>query len=214
MAKGGDALARSPCAPRALPDADSRLRSVFLQHRLIAGMAEVPAVHRTLAKFALEQIVDRLLAVPGGLEPLMLLQRDEALLARSTAVAVLTVVLARHAGWPEDRLSDLGSAALLRDLGLVLDESMPGRAGFGWLLGQGCDDFWLRCAMVARHARGDAGAIGDAEGACAVVGLAAAIAELPEVDARADLRGALRRSRMASGLPASLVDLACRVFAG
>lgn len=206
-------MARPSSAPRALPDADSRLRSVFLQHRLIAGMAAVPAVHRTLAKFAIEQIVDRLLAVPGGLEPLMLLQRDEALLARSTAVSVLAVVLARHAGWPEDRLADLGAAALLRDLGLAIDPSMPGRAGFQWLLQQGHDDFWLRCAMVARHARGDAGTIGDAEGACAVVGLAAAIAELSEVDTRADLRGALRRSRSASALPSALVDLACRVLA-
>lgn len=141
---------------RALPVApppDSRLRSVFLQHRLIAGLPRLAGVDPTTAKLVVQGVVDRLLQVERGLEPLMLLQQDEGLLQRSTAVAVLAVLFARRAGWPADRLADLGAAALLHDLGMTLAPEAPDPAAFRWLLARGDDDFWLRCALVARHWR-------------------------------------------------------------
>jgi hypothetical protein len=172
--------ADDPIAPpgrgdRGAAEDDSRLRSVFLQHRLIVYVRELRGVGLPTAKFAVEHTVERLLAVPGGLEPLMLLQRDEPALARATAVAVMAVALAREAGWPIASLADLGAAALLADLGAVLgDDDDPGRAAFHWLLDRGTDDFWLRCALVARHLHrgaGGAGAIGSAQ----VVRLARAV---------------------------------------
>lgn len=132
---------------------DSRLQSVFLQHRLIAGLPKIEGVDASVAKLVIQGVVDRLLQVDGGLEPLMLLQDDEALLQRSTAVAVWTVVIARRAGWPLEQLADLGSAGLLHDLGSVLDEQAPGAAAFRWLLDRGDDDFWLRSALCARRWR-------------------------------------------------------------
>lgn len=136
----------SPLAP------DSRLQAVFLQHRLVAALPPLRGVAPSSAKFAIGRIVDRLLAVPGGLEPLMLLERDPRRLAAATSLAVLVVMLAHGAGWPSGALSDLGAAALLAEIGPVLDEQAPAPAAFRWLLDRGNDDFWLRCALVARHA--------------------------------------------------------------
>jgi hypothetical protein len=207
----GEQIAPVRRQTRAHADADSRLRSVFLLHQLIAGLPAIPGVAPPTAKFVVEQIVERLLGVPDGLEPLMLLQRDASLLSRSTVTAVVAVVLARAGGWPEDSLADLGAAALLSELGTVLDDSAPGVAGFTWLLDQGCADFWLRAAMIARLAR-DPLADGEAmPGAVAVVRTAVAITALP-VAARAELRGALRQSPAAAGVPAPVLDLATRVF--
>src|SRR5690606_1582927 len=121
---------------------DSRLRSVFLQHRLIAGLPSIAGVSAATAKLVIQGVVDRLLQVPGGLEPLMLLQQDEALLRRSTAVAVLSVVFARRVGWPVEKLADLGAAGLLHDLGAIIDPKSPGSASFHWLLLRGNEDFW------------------------------------------------------------------------
>jgi hypothetical protein len=151
-----------PIAPpgrseHAAPQADSRLRSVFLQHRLIATVGPLPGVPLRTTKMIVEQIVERLLALPGGLEPLMLLQRDERALARGVAAAVVAVVVARAAGWPVASLADLGGAALLAELGEVLGDD-TGRAAFHWLLERGSEDFWLRCALVARHVRREAAA--------------------------------------------------------
>jgi hypothetical protein len=199
--------------PRGGGDADSRLRSVFLQHRLIAGLPAIPGVPPTTAKFVVEQIVERLLLVAGGLEPLMLLQRDEDLLARGTVEAVLAVVLARAAGWPEERLPDLGAAALLRDLGRVLDEGSPREAGFAWLLERGHDDFWLRCALAARQGRGPLPDGEPALGSVAVVRLAAAVADLASQRTGASLAAALREHVDTAVLPRPLTELACRVFA-
>lgn len=142
----------------AKPDAeDSRLRSVFLQHHLIAAIPAVGLVPPMLAKVVVEAVVDRLLGISGGLEPLMLLQKDDALLRRSLHVSVLVVVLARAAGWGEEWLADLGAAALLHDLGMILDPAQPATAGFQWLVERGCEDFWLRSAVVARTWREDHG---------------------------------------------------------
>tara|TARA_R110002072_G_scaffold241027_8_gene399701 strand:+ start:56184 stop:57182 length:999 start_codon:yes stop_codon:yes gene_type:complete len=148
---------------------DSQLRSVFLQHRLIAGLPAIVGVDATTAKLVIQGVVDRLLQVDGGLEPLMLLQQDEDLLRRSTAVAVLAVVFARRAGWPVEQLADLGAAALLHDLGVILDAASPGRAAFGWLLDRGNEDFWLRSALIARRWRDGLVASTDSAGPLAVI---------------------------------------------
>lgn len=129
---------------------DSRLQAVFLQHRLVAGMRRIPGLDPAVGKVAVQAVVERLLSTPGGLEPLMLLQQDPARLGRATATAVLASAFARVLGWPEHRLAELGVAALLRDVGEVLDEANPGPAAFVWLLQRGADDLWLRAALVAR----------------------------------------------------------------
>ncbi len=214
-----------PIAPpgrseRSAPEADSRLRSVFLQHRLIANVPGLPGVPLPTAKFVVEQVVERLLAGPGGLEPRLRLQRDVAALARATAAAVLTVVLARAAGWPVASLTDLGAAALLADLGRVLDEEDdPGRAAFQWLLDRGTDDFWLRCALVARHRHSPAespAAAGDGPipGATTLLRLADAVLGAPGGDH--DRRGDADIDAIArgAGVPAELCALAARLRGG
>lgn len=160
-----------PHAPPRPPaeESDSRLRSVFLQHRLIAGLPAIDGVDPTTAKLVIEGVVDRLLQVEGGLEPLMLLQQDEALLKRSTAVAVLSVVFARRIGWPVELLADLGAAGLLHDVGANLDATSPGPAAFQWLLERGDEDFWLRSALVARRWRDGTAASADQAGPLSVI---------------------------------------------
>lgn len=101
----------------------------------------------------------------------MLLQHDEALLRRSTAVAVLTVVFARRVGWPAELLADLGAAGLLHDLGSILDPALPGRASFHWLLERGDEDFWLRSALVARRWRDGSAASADQAGPLSVIAI-------------------------------------------
>lgn len=163
--------------------ADSRLRSVFLQHRLIAGLPAIAGVDPMIAKLVVEGIVDRLLQVPGGLEPLMVLQQDEGLLRRSVEVAVLSVLFARRIGWSADSLADVGAAGLLFDLGAVLDASSPAETSFRWLLMRGEDDFWLRSALVARRWRDADAASADQEGPLSVVSvvrMAVAVQEAQE----------------------------------
>lgn len=133
------------------PEPESRLRSLYLQHRLLGGLPEMAGVDPATQKLVIQAVVDRLLQLPSGLEPLMLLQQDDALLQRSTAVAVLTVLFARRSGWPDDQLADLGAAGLLHDLGTVLDAENPSLSAFHWLLSRGDEDFWLRSALVARR---------------------------------------------------------------
>ncbi|MBX3464338.1 MAG: hypothetical protein KF830_14295 [Planctomycetes bacterium] len=152
-------------------ETDSRLRSVFLQFHLLQSLGRGGPVPPGLAKVIVQAIVDRLLQVPRGLEPLVLLQAEPARLRRGTEVAILTVLFARVAGWPDDRLADLGGAALLHDLGALLDPHAPGAAGFAWLLGQGTDEFWLRSALIARSWADD-DAIGGDEGLAGAGGAA------------------------------------------
>lgn len=182
-------------------DTDSRLRSVFLQFHLMHGLGQGGPVPPSVAKVVVQAIVDRLLAVPGGLEPLVLLQPQPALLRRSTEVAVLAVVFARVAGWPDDRLADLGAAALLGELGTVLDADRPGAAGFGWLVQRGTDDFWLRSALVARWWRDDQ-VVGGSDGLVSAVG--AAMVRLASAAA----------SCFAAGLDAAAVGPCLRAGAG
>lgn len=183
---------------------DAHLRAVFLQHRLIAGVASIPGLRPDAATLVVQRVVDRLLGVPGGLEPLVRLQQDERLLRRGITVAVLAVTFARRAGWPDERLADLGAAALLRDLGQILDPARPGPAAFQWLLQRGADDFWVRCALVARRA---APGSGDEPGAVAVARLAAAVADaLPAAEARAVVP-AWRRAEFVASLPPGLADV-------
>lgn len=164
-----DVMAPQPRSKPVIESPDSQLRSVFLQHRLIAGLPAIAGVDAMTAKLAIQGVVDRLLRIDGGLEPLMLLQQDEDLLRRSTAVSVLAVVFARRAGWPVEQLADLGAAALLHDLGSILNPSSPGRAAFGWLLERGNEDFWLRSALIARRWRDGLVASTDPAGPLAVI---------------------------------------------
>ena len=201
---------------RVVAEVDSRLRSVFLQNRLIAGLPRLPGVPLPIVKFVVGQIVDRLLAVPGGMEPLMVLERDPARLAASTGVAVLTVVVARAAGWPGRALADLGAAALLADLGSLLAEEEPGTAGCRWLLDRGVDDFWLRCALVARHARtpaGDAQAL-HACGGLVFVRLAIAIHDAMQGSGWTDGWRAVLATGDAGQWPDGLLGVSAAAFAG
>jgi len=136
---------------------DSRLRSTFMQYQLIAAFTERSVISPHLGRVTLGAVVDRMLGMAGGIEPLTLLQRDEALLHRSLHVAVFAVMVGRVVGWPEDLLADLGGAALLHDIGQVLDAEQPARSGFAWLIGRGSGPFWLRCAIIARTWRQDHG---------------------------------------------------------
>jgi hypothetical protein len=196
---------------RASVEADSHLRSVFLQHRLIASLPRLPGVARPVAKLVVEQVVERLLALPGGMEPLMLLERDPARLADGIAVAVLTVLLARAAGWPVEQLADLGVAALLADLGSLLDDEAPERAAFRWLLERGSEDLWLRCALVARHAGpvdGAGASARSADGGSAVLVRVArsALAAARDGGAPATWLPELRES-LGDEVPAALLEL-------
>ncbi|MBL8729998.1 MAG: hypothetical protein JNM25_16355 [Planctomycetes bacterium] len=189
-----------------LADTDSRLRSVFLQFHLMHDLAQAGPIPPSVAKVVVQAVVDRLLVVPGGLEPLVLLQRDPVLLRRSTEIAVLAVLFARVAGWPDDRLADLGGAALLCELGSALDATRPGPAGFGWLLQRGTDDFWLRCALVARWWRDDQ-VVGGRDGMAGAVG--AALVRLAAVTAACIADGATAASigaRLRAGAGRPLAD--------
>jgi hypothetical protein len=187
---------------------DSALRSVYVQHRLITGLPTLPGVAPATAKAVVQMVVERLLSLPGGLEPLMLLQQNGALLQTGIRVAVLTVLTARAAGWPDERLAALGAAALLHDLGSILDELRPGPSSFAWLLEHGTDDLWLGCALVARTWRQDHGALDEAGrgglAAAALVRLAATI----EAELRRDGRvcqDRIEAAARAGAFPAELV---------
>jgi len=205
----------------ARPDSpDSRLRSVFLQHQLIAAIPAHGLVPPHLAKVVVQAVVDRLLAVAGGLDPLMLLQRDQGLLYRALHVAVLTVVVARAAGWSEDGLADLGAAALLHDLGAILDPGQPAAAGFAWLLERGTDDFWLRSAVVARTWRDDHGSsIREiAAGGCGAAAFVRLGSELERLSrngtmSRLGVEAALGESAAGGAFPREFVEVAAGAFA-
>lgn len=164
-----DVMVSQPRSKPVIESPDSQLRSMFLQHRLIAGLPAIAGVDVMTAKLAIQGVVDRLLRIDGGLEPLMLLQQDEDLLRRSTAVAVLAVVFARRAGWPVEQLAELGAAALLHDLGSILNPASPGPAAFRWLLERGNEDFWLQSALIARRWRDGLVASADPAGPLAVI---------------------------------------------
>ena len=189
---------------------DSALRSVYVQHRLIAGLPTLPGVPPATAKAVVQMVVERLLALPGGLEPLMLLQRDSGLLPSSIRVAVLAVLAARAAGWPDERLADVGAAALLHDLGSILDEARPGPAAFTWLLERGADDFWLRCALVARRWREQHGNLveagNDGQGVAALVRMAAELERCLRAGAPGALRPRLGQLAAAGAFPAELIE--------
>ena len=200
-----------PGTPPRWPDRgeDGSLRAVFVQHRLIAGLPPLPGLDPVAKQAVVAAIVDRLLAVPGGLEPLMLLQRDAALLQRSTVVAVLAVVLARRIGWPDEQLADVGAAALLHDLGAVLAPDRPAAAAFAWLLDRPADDFWLRCALVARSWREDHGALataGRGYGLPALVRMAVECASLMEHAGPGSLAAALAGTSVAGAFPLELIS--------
>lgn len=203
-----DVMTPQPPSKSRADACDSRLRSVFLQHRLIAGLPAIEGVDAMVAKLVIQGVVDRLLQVPGGLEPLMLLQQDEELLQRSTAVAVLAVVIARSAGWSVEQLADIGAAALLHDVGAMLDADAPARAAFHWLLERGNEDFWLRSALIARRWRDGQQSVADPAGPLAVVGVVRLAIE-------AHRRGAKGMAAVADAgsAPAELAQIAIRALA-
>ncbi|MCA8978348.1 MAG: hypothetical protein KDC98_26705 [Planctomycetes bacterium] len=152
-----DPPVRPQTAASGAAGADSQLRSTFLQHQLIAAFTSGCVIPPHIGKVTLAAVVDRLLMLDGGTEPLTLLHRGESLLQRSLHVAVFGVVFARALGWPEGQLADFGSAALLHDIGCVIDPARPAIAAFRWLLERGRDRFWLQAALVARTWRDDHG---------------------------------------------------------
>ncbi|HEB52503.1 MAG TPA: hypothetical protein ENI87_04515 [bacterium] len=206
---GGDDLPSTPLQRcRALPEAGDSLRSVFMQHRLIAELPEIPGVAPEHAKRIVQGIVERLLRTDGGLEPLMRLQQEGARLRRCTAVAVLTVLFARRIGWPPERLADLGIAGLLHDLGSVLERERPDAAAFVWLLERGDDDFWLRNALTARRWRDGEGAVRDDSGPLASVTLVRAA-----VAAQREGAAGIERLVRAGEVPPDVGELAQRALA-
>ena len=194
-------------AARAEGSVDSQLRSVFVQNHLVEAVRTVPGVDLAAGKAILQGVVDRLLQIPGGLEPLMLLQQDEALLQRSTSVAVLTVWMARRAGWPMGDLADLGVAGLLYDLGSILSTKEPAAAAFRWLLTRGDCDSWLRSAIVAGGWRRMPS--GAEPAALTLVRMAIAVASSPGEDARSALCDIAR----AAAAPDDLAELAAESLA-
>ncbi|MFT4513354.1 MAG: hypothetical protein ACI89X_002901 [Planctomycetota bacterium] len=207
-AESGEIMAPQPRTKPVIESPDSQLRSVFLQYRLIAGLPAIAGVDVMTAKLVIQGVVDRLLQIDGGLEPLMLLQQDEDLLRRSTAVAVLAVVFARRAGWPVEQLADLGAAALLHDLGSILDAASPGPAAFRWLLERGHEDFWLRSALIARRWRDGLVARTDPAVPLAVI----TIVRLAVVAYDQGAVG-VDAARDAGAVPEGLAELACSVLA-
>jgi hypothetical protein len=167
---GGPAI-RPPRVGEPAAAADSRLRSVFLQHRLLAGWRHVPGLPDEAAHRIVAQVVDRLLAAVGGLEPLLAMERGGVDAADAARTAAIAVALARAAGWPTAALADLGVAAFVVDVGRAVEPTDAARAGMRWLLGRGVDDLWLRCAAIARLAPPHDGPAG-VDGAAAVVRLA------------------------------------------
>ncbi len=209
----GEPIASLLPTERVAADADSRLRSVFLQHRLVAGMPRWPGLPPTVAQFVIEQIAEHLLAVPGGLEPLMMLEREQPLLVRSTSIAVLAVSLARAGGWPAGQLAELGASALLHDVGSVLGDGASGRAGFQWLSSRGSSEFWLRCALVARHARAGAGEAGEPPSfSVAVVQLAAVLHERMAATGCVPTAAWLRTEPACAGIPDAVLGLVDRLW--
>lgn len=174
VAAGGEptaALRRAEARPEA---GDSGLRALFLQHQLM-GHVGVGFWSPLQAKVVVQGVVDQLLSIPGGLEPLMLLQRDPAVLGRGLRVAIVTVLCARVVGWPDARLAELAASAALHGVGELVDASRPEAAGFLWFLQRGPGEFWLRCAIVAHGARTPPeGALG--EPAALGIGAAALVA--------------------------------------
>ncbi len=144
---------------RAVTEAgDSHLRAVYLENQLMA-MVDERRIAPGIARCVLHGVVEYLLQLPGGLEPLTLLQGEPKALRQALHVAVVAVHLARLAGWPQSRLGELGAVALLHDVGALLDASRPAEAGLAWMLERGADDFWLRGAFVAASWRQENGAL-------------------------------------------------------
>lgn len=207
---------------RAMPVGDggsSRLRSVFLQHRLLALLDPRSPVEPAQANQVVQVIVERLLAEPGGMEPLMLLQRDERLLSRSLTAAVLAVVLARAAGWHDCAAADLGAAALFAEVGEVLDRRQPAASASAWLLERGEGQFWQLGAAVARRWRTDRTASmaeieGIEAGIALFVRLAAAVgASVAQGDRDVErIRGELAAAARRGCFPHELVDVVARVL--
>lgn len=127
---------------------DSRLRAVYLENQLMS-MIDERHVPPDVARCVLHGIVDCLLRVDGGLEPLTLLQRVPSALSRALHVAIVTVQMASVGGWPQSHLGQLGAIALMHDIGAVLDPGRSAAASLYWLLDRGTDEFWLRAACVA-----------------------------------------------------------------
>ncbi len=198
---------------------DSRLRSIFLQHHLIVALGSSSWMPPHQAKVAIAGVVDRMLGLAGGMEPLMLLQRDDVLLYRSLHVAVLAVAFARVAGWPDERLPDLGGAALLHDVGAAIDPDRPGPAGTGWLLERGLDEFWLLSAVVAgawRRPHGSSLAdLGPNDSLAAAIVRVAAIVERISgaAPSSAAVRDGLRAAAADGTVPIELVEVGLATLA-
>lgn len=206
----GGAAIRPPRVGEPDGAADSQLRSVFLQHRLLRRWRHVPGLPDDVGRHVVASVVDRLLAVPGGLEPLLAMERGGVDLADEAVVAALAVVLARAAGWPAAALADLGVAAFVVGLGRAIDQDDAPRAGMRWLLERGADDLWLRCAEIARLAPAEGGPT-EVDGAAAVVRLALAGRDAL---ARSGFRDGWQRdpALLATGAPRELAALAAAAF--
>jgi hypothetical protein len=120
--------------------ADSRLRAVYVQHRLLEAVGD-SAGPAPLVRSALHGLVERLLELDRGLEPLAELQRRPGALALGLRRAVAAIVLGRVAGLADRSLATLGIAALGTAVQLAAQPAGTGDAGF-----------WIRCSAIADEA--------------------------------------------------------------
>jgi len=172
-----------PAAAAAAANSSSQLRSVFLQNQLMAAFAPSLPVPRRIAQSVLQAVAEALLGEAEGLQQLQHLQRDPPRLAAGVHAAVLSALLARAVGCDDPLVVSIAAAALLHDIGRLVDggQPSPAVAGCRWLLANGGEsEFWLRCALVART-HGEAA--GSSLARATEVGLAAMIVRIA---ARAD----------------------------
>lgn len=120
--------------------ADSRLRAVYVQHRLLEAVGD-SAGPAALVRSALHGLVERLLELDGGLEPLAELQRRPGALALGLRRAVAAIVLGRLAGLADRSLATLGIAAL-----------GTAAAATARPVGGSATGVWAQCAVIAAEA--------------------------------------------------------------
>lgn len=93
--------------------APSQLGAVFTMQRFAAALGPIGPLSGVRARAVLQNVLHRLLRLPGGLEPLGRMQRDPVANAEAVRACVLAVRTAEELGWDDERSTQAGIAALL-----------------------------------------------------------------------------------------------------